>query len=118
MHSTGPTHRNQFLNFFAEFIGTFVLVGAILSVSLTNNPASNQPWTPLFIGLVVFAIGLSLGGTTGYAINPFRDLVPRIVHQILPIKNKVKSDWGYAWIPVVAPLSAGALAGAIFLAAF
>ncbi|AHI52408.1 MIP/aquaporin family protein [Spiroplasma culicicola] len=113
MHSTGPTHRNVFLNFFAEFVGTAVLVCAIFATTVWFGLSG---WMgPIFVGLTVFGIGLSLGGTTGYAINPIRDLAPRIVHQLLPVKGKVKSDWGYSWIPVAAPLTAGIVVGALFL---
>ncbi|AHB36038.1 MIP/aquaporin family protein [Spiroplasma apis] len=113
MHCTAPTYRNVALNFFAEFVGTVVLIVAILSI---KKFYSNAGWMgPLFVGLTVFGIGLSLGGTTGYAINPVRDIVPRIVHQLLPIKNKASSDWSYSWIPVIAPLASGLVVGAAFL---
>lgn len=112
VHATAPTHRNTFFNFFGEFIGTFVLIAAILAISKYGGLGV---WTPLFVGLTVFRIGLSLGGTTGYAINPVRDLIPRIVHFVLPLKNKGYSDWNYSWIPIVAPTCAGLATGAIFL---
>ncbi|HLY42102.1 MAG TPA: MIP/aquaporin family protein [Terracidiphilus sp.] len=101
------------LNFISEVIGTMVLVivaGAIFSrgVSATGPAAGVGPW---LVGSLVWGIGLSLGATTGYAINPARDLGPRIVHAILPIPGKGGSDWGYAIIPVAGPLAGGALAG-------
>ncbi|AGM25467.1 MIP/aquaporin family protein [Spiroplasma chrysopicola] len=114
IHSTGPTHKNNFFNFFAEFIGTFVLISAILAIGKYNT-FSLGAWGPLFVGLTVFGIGLSLGGTTGYAINPIRDLAPRLVHFVLPLKNKGSSNWSYSWVPVIAPSAAGFVCGAIFL---
>jgi glycerol uptake facilitator protein len=104
--STGPAIRNYPLNFISELIGTFVLVFGV--VAITSNPLS-AGLAPLIIGFLVFAIGLSLGGPTGYAINPARDLMPRIAHFILPIPGKGTSDWEYAWIPVVAPIAGGIL---------
>ncbi|ARU90865.1 glycerol uptake facilitator protein [Spiroplasma clarkii] len=113
IHSTGPTYKNTFINCFCEFIGTSVLLVAIMATSAQFTDAG---WMgPIFVGLAVFAIGLSLGGTTGYAINPVRDLAPRLVHQFLPVKGKGSSDWKYSWIPVVAPLLAGCVIGALFL---
>jgi glycerol uptake facilitator protein len=109
--STGPAIRNTVLNFVSEFIGTFVLVFGVLAITATGNKLSGG-LAPLFIGLLVFAIGLSLGGPTGYAINPARDLGPRIAHFLLPIAGKGSSDWSYAWIPVVAPI-AGGIVGAL-----
>ncbi|KAI92625.1 MIP/aquaporin family protein [Spiroplasma melliferum] len=114
MHATGPTHRNPFFNFFAEFIGTFVLIAAILAIGKYSS-GNLGPFAPFFVGLTVFGIGLSLGGTTGYAINPVRDLIPRIVHFVLPLKNKGTSDWSYSWIPVIAPITAGVVTSGIFL---
>lgn len=111
---TGPSVRNNLINFICEVIGTFVLVFGILGIgaqSLTNGIGT------LFVGLLIWAIGLSLGGTTGYAINPARDLAPRIAHAVLPIPNKGDSDWGYAWIPVIAPII-GAVLGSVFYTMF
>jgi glycerol uptake facilitator protein len=112
---TGPAIRNTPQNFITEFIGTFILMFGVLAI--TNPAAGNTPLAPglgaLAVGFLVFAIGLSLGGPTGYAINPARDLMPRIAHAVLPIEGKGGSDWEYAWIPVIAPLvgaSVGALA--------
>lgn len=107
--STGPAIRAYGWNVVTEVIGTFILVFVILSFGGTPNELG-----PLAVGLLVVAIGASLGGPTGYAINPARDLGPRIVHALLPIPNKGKSDWSYAWVPVVGPIIGGALAGLVF----
>ncbi|MCA9146835.1 MAG: aquaporin family protein [Planctomycetales bacterium] len=123
---TGPNIRTLPFNFFSEMIATFVLVYAVLLMvdpSFAIELAGAKAEVPvglgsigaLPVGLIVFAIGLSLGGTTGYAINPARDLGPRIAHWILPIKNKGASDWGYAAIPVLGPLAGGILAALLFL---
>jgi glycerol uptake facilitator protein len=116
--STGPEVRNVGLNLATEIIGTFVLVIAILTQGL--NDAGNGLGTlgVLITALVVVSIGLSLGGPTGYAINPARDLGPRIVHALLPLKGKGRSDWGYSWIPVVGPLVGAALAAGLYNVAF
>lgn len=106
--STGPAIRNYALNFITEVIGTFVLLFGVLAIGGNKAPGATG-LTPLLVGLLVFAIGLSLGGPTGYAINPARDLGPRIMHFILPIPGKGTSDWSYAWIPVVAPIIGGVL---------
>ena len=111
---TGPAVRNTTINFICEVVGTFVLVFGILGMGAQN--LTNGMGT-LFVGLLIWAIGLSLGGTTGYAINPARDLAPRIAHAILPIPNKGDSDWGYAWIPVIAPII-GAVLGAVCFTMF
>jgi glycerol uptake facilitator protein len=112
---TAPAIRNTIANLFSEIIGTFVLVfvvGAIFSKSVSAaGPAAGLG--PYLVGSLVWGIGLSLGGTTGYAINPARDLGPRIAHAMLPIAGKGGSDWGYAPIPVVGPLIGGALAGVL-----
>jgi glycerol uptake facilitator protein len=97
---------------FCEFIGTIVLVFGALAIPSTHNftqPGWGTGLGPLLIGLLIFAIGLSLGGPTGYAINPARDLGPRIAHAILPISGKGRSDWGYAWIPIVGPILGGVI---------
>jgi glycerol uptake facilitator protein len=101
---TAPAERHTVGNFISEFIGTFVLLFGLMALG-GNNFADGLK--PLGVGALVLAIGLSLGGTTGYAINPARDLGPRIAHALLPIPNKGGSDWGYAWIPVVAPILGG-----------
>lgn len=102
--STGPAIRDTSANFISEFIGTFFLVFAVFAI---GGPAA--PIAPLAIGFLIVVIGLSLGGTTGYAINPARDLGPRIAHFLLPIAGKRDSDWQYSWIPVVGPLAGGAV---------
>ena len=106
---TGPAIRSGSSNFTSELIGTFVLVLAALNISSKLGSLDALP-----IALVVFSIGLSLGGTTGYAINPARDLGPRIMHALLPIVGKRDSDWGYAWIPVAGPIAGGLLAALAF----
>ena len=110
--STGPAIRNYSLNLLTEIIGTLMLVAGVLFILDARNELTSG-FGPLLIGFLVFSIGLSLGGPTGYAINPARDLGPRIAHAILPIAGKGKSDWGYSWIPVVGPIIGGIL-GALF----
>lgn len=112
---TAPAIRHTVGNFISEFIGTFVLVFAILGV---GNTKMGEGLAPFVVALVILVIGLSLGATTGYAINPARDLGPRIAHAILPIKGKGDSDWGYAWIPVIAPICGGIAAALTFAAIF
>jgi glycerol uptake facilitator protein len=104
--STGPAIRNPLWNTLTEAIGAFVLVYVILQFG--NTPSEIGP---LAVALLVVGIGNSLGGPTGYAINPARDLGPRIAHAVLPIPGKGSSDWGYSWVPVVGPFLGGALAG-------
>jgi glycerol uptake facilitator protein len=106
---TGPAIRNATHNLITEIIGTFVLVFGAMAMSKPSSSLGTLDALP--VGLLILGIGLSLGGPTGYAINPARDLGPRIAHFILPIKNKRDSDWGYSWIPVVGPII-GALIGA------
>ncbi|WP_265736759.1 MIP/aquaporin family protein [Peterkaempfera griseoplana] len=115
--STGPEIRNPVQNLITEIIGTMVLVLAILSQGLTKGLGLSGTGV-LIVALTVVGIGLSLGGPTGYAINPVRDLGPRIVHSLLPIPKKGGSDWGYAWIPVVGPVVGGLLGGLLYHAAF
>ena len=110
---TAPAIRHTPSNFLSEFIGTFVLVFALLGVAQTKSAPG---FGPLIAAFVILVIGLCLGGTTGYAINPARDLGPRIAHAICPIAGKGGNDWGYAWIPVVAPICGG-IAGAIAVVA-
>ncbi|MFE6894540.1 MIP/aquaporin family protein [Streptomyces sp. NPDC057694] len=112
--STGPEIRNVVQNMTTEIIATTVLVLAILTQGLNDNGNGIGVLGALITALVVVSIGLSLGGPTGYAINPVRDLGPRIVHSLLPLPNKGGSDWSYAWIPVAGPLIGGALAGFIY----
>jgi glycerol uptake facilitator protein len=113
--STGPAIRNYPLNLVTEIIGTFVLVFGVLTFG-ANVPGKTfiAGGGGLIVGLLVLSIGLSLGGPTGYAINPARDLGPRIAHAILPVPGKGPSDWAYAWVPVIGPLLGGALGGALF----
>ncbi|MFZ3556052.1 MULTISPECIES: MIP/aquaporin family protein [unclassified Streptomyces] len=115
--STIPEIRNLVANLITEIIATIGLVLPILAFGLTKGLGESGTQV-LIVALLVVGIGLSLGGPTGYAINPARDLGPRIVHQFLPIPNKGTSDWGYALVPVVGPLVGGALAGVIYNAAF
>ncbi len=103
---TAPAIRKPIWNFVTEFIGTAMLVGGILGIVNSHN-AVGAGYAPFMIGMLIFAIGMSLGGATGYAINPARDLGPRIAHAILPIPGKRDSDWGYAWVPVLGPLAGG-----------
>lgn len=121
---TAPAIRHAPSNFLCEIIGTFVLVfGALTMKSAFENPLSGAS-IPIDLGalgavpvaLLVWAIGLSLGGPTGYAINPARDLGPRIAHALLPIPGKAHSDWGYAWIPVFAPIVGALIAAGLYLA--
>ncbi|MFE0812374.1 MIP/aquaporin family protein [Streptomyces sp. NPDC058794] len=116
--STGPEIRHTVQNLATEIIGTFVLLLAILTQGLNDAGNGLGVLGALITALVVVSIGLSLGGPTGYAINPVRDLGPRIVHALLPLPNKGGSDWAYAWIPVVGPLIGGALAGGVYNVAF
>ncbi|MFI6286280.1 MIP/aquaporin family protein [Streptomyces sp. NPDC051018] len=116
--STGPEIRVVWQNLATEIIGTAVLVLAVLTQGLNDDGKGLSTLGGLITAFVVVGIGLSLGGPTGYAINPARDLGPRIVHALLPLPNKGGSDWGYAWIPVVGPLAGGALAAGIYDLAF
>lgn len=109
--ATGPAVRNLVSNTVTEIIGTFVLVFALLAFS---QHTFSDGLNPLVVGVLILSIGLSLGGPTGYAINPARDLGPRIAHQILPIKNKGGSDWGYALVPIIGPMIGGAIAALLW----
>ncbi|MEI6777394.1 MAG: MIP/aquaporin family protein [Chloroflexales bacterium] len=112
--STGPAIRNPVSNLLTEIIATFALifiVNMILKVLGTT-----QPFNPYFVGILIWSLGLSLGGPTGYALNPARDLGPRIAHFLLPIPNKGDSDWGYSWIPVVGPIIGAVIAILLFKA--
>ncbi|MEU5363853.1 MIP/aquaporin family protein [Streptomyces sp. NPDC005925] len=115
--STVPEIRHPLANLLTEIIATIGLVLPILAFGLTKG-LGQSGLVALIVALLVVGIGLSLGGPTGYAINPARDLGPRIVHTFLPIPNKGTSDWGYAWIPVVGPLIGGSLGALIYNAAF
>jgi glycerol uptake facilitator protein len=116
--STGPEIRNTWQNLATEIIGTVVLVLAVLTQGLNDSGKGLGVLGALITAFVVVSIGLSLGGPTGYAINPARDLGPRIVHALLPLPNKGGSDWSYSWIPVAGPLIGGALAAGIYNIAF
>jgi glycerol uptake facilitator protein len=109
--STGPAIRNYGWNLVTEIVGTFVLIFVILISGGTPTEVG-----PLFVALLVVGIGASLGGPTGYAINPARDLGPRIAHAVLPIKGKGSSDWGYSWVPVVGPIIGAIIATLVFQA--
>src|SRR5919106_2815311 len=116
--STGPAVRSPGANIVTEIIGTAMLLVGVLALISGANAETVGPTglTGLLVGLLVLAIGLSLGGPTGYAINPARDLGPRIAHQVLPIAGKGDSDWGYAWVPVVGPIIGGVLGALLFKA--
>lgn len=112
--ATAPAVRHPLSNLTSEMIGTFVLLLGLLMIG-ANELAEGL--NPLLVGALIVAIGMSLGGTTGYAINPARDLGPRIAHFFLPIAGKGSSDWGYAWVPVVGPILGGTF-GALFYQQF
>lgn len=107
---TSPAVRNIASAFITECIATFFLVFLIWIIFAKQNGPIQAGLGSYFVGLLIWALGLSFGGPTGYAINPARDLGPRIAHAILPIKNKADSDWNYAWVPVIAPLCGGIIA--------
>jgi len=119
---TMPNIRNKINNFLSEAVGTFVLIFAVLFINLPsveiegidNVKVGLGSLEALPVGLVVFAIGMSLGGTTGYAINPARDLGPRIIHALIPMKGKRDSDWGYSWIPVMGPVVGAGIAALVY----
>lgn len=121
---TAPAIRNYPDNLISEVIGTFILVFVVLYMAgpvFTPDQAADAPVGlgaigALPVAFLVTAIGLSLGGTTGYAINPARDLAPRIMHTLLPIRDKRDSDWSYSWVPVAGPLAGAAIAGLLYLA--
>jgi glycerol uptake facilitator protein len=120
--STGPAIRNPLWNTITEIIGTFVLVLGVAAIfDMTGSPTAMgipvDGLGPFIVGALVWGIGLSLGGPTGYAINPARDLGPRIAHQLLPIAGKGDSDWGYSWVPVIGPIIGGILAGIFIILA-
>src|SRR6266540_1389301 len=115
---TAPAIRNPVSNLLTEIVGTFVLVLGVLAILTPKNLNPVYGWNvglgPALVGVIVWAIGLSLGGPTGYAINPARDLGPRIAHAILPIAGKGNSDWGYAWMPVAGPIIGGLIAAFLY----
>jgi glycerol uptake facilitator protein len=106
--ATYPAIRNYIWNFITEVIGTAVLLMGVLGIINSHNEMISG-FIPYAIGILIFSIGLSLGGPTGYAINPARDLGPRIIHSLLPISKRGSSEWSYAWVPVIGPLVGGAL---------
>ena len=114
---TAPAIRKPPMNLLTEIIGTFILVLGVLAIlspkNLLPNTGFDTGFAPFLVGVLVWSIGLSLGGPTGYAINPARDLGPRLAHFFLPIAGKGNSDWSYAWVPVVGPIIGGIL-GAVF----
>ncbi|MDT2743157.1 MIP/aquaporin family protein [Enterococcus asini] len=110
--ATGPAIRSLGANLISEIIGTFMLVFALLAFGMNKF---GEGLNPIAVGILILVIGLSLGGTTGYAINPARDLGPRLAHAFLPIPNKGDSDWGYAWVPVLGPVIGGSLAALLFM---
>ncbi|WP_077213623.1 MIP/aquaporin family protein [Bacillus dakarensis] len=112
--ATSPAIPHTFSNLLSEIIGTFILVLGLLFIGANKF---TEGLNPIAVGLLIVVIGMSLGGTTGYAINPARDLGPRIAHFLLPIPGKGSSNWGYAWIPVIGPIMGGSL-GAICYKAF
>jgi glycerol uptake facilitator protein len=112
--STIPAVRRLPSNLLTEIIGTCVLVFGVLAIAANSAPAQSG-LSPLLVGFLVWAIGLSLGGPTGYAINPARDLAPRIAHAVLPIPGKGSSDWGYSWVPVLGPVVGGIMGAVAYL---
>ena len=115
--STNPAIRRLPLNMTSEAIATFVLVFGALALGANQAPAQSG-LAPLLVGFLVWGIGLSLGGPTGYAINPARDLGPRIAHALLPIPGKGGSDWGYSWVPILGPILGGLLGALAYVAVF
>src|SRR6202000_1791160 len=117
---TGPAVRNYVSNIASEIIGSFVLIFVVFYITKgeiipTKTPVGLGSVGAIPVAFLVWVIGLSLGGTTGYAINPARDLGPRIMHAILPVKSKGKSDWQYAWIPILGPIIGAAIAALLYL---
>lgn len=123
--ATGPAIRSTAANFVGEVIGTAVLLFGILAIAANAQTLSkpgdvdlsfvfSRGLQPLLVGVLVLGIGLSLGGPTGYAINPARDLAPRLAHAVLPIPGKGSSDWAYSWIPVIAPIIGGAAGAGLY----
>ncbi|HMQ00803.1 MAG TPA: MIP/aquaporin family protein [Cyclobacteriaceae bacterium] len=112
---TAPAIKNNFSNFLSEFVGTMFLIMALLFIGANEF---TQGLNPLVVGLLIVSIGLSLGGTTGFAINPARDLGPRLAHALMPIPGKGDSGWSYAWIPVLGPLTGGAVGALLYVLLF
>jgi glycerol uptake facilitator protein len=114
---TAPAIRNLPKNLLTEIVATFVLIFGVLAI-LANAAPAQSGLTPLLIGFLVWSIGLSLGAPTGYAINPVRDLGPRLAHALLPIAGKGGSDWSYSWVPVLGPVIGGALGAVAYVGLF
>jgi len=120
---TAPAIRSFRSNFFSELVGTFILILAVLLIhkptielaGIESAKVGLGSLEALPVGLLVFGIGLSLGGTTGYAINPARDLGPRIVHSLIPLRYKDHNDWQYAWIPVFGPVAGAGMAVLVYM---
>lgn len=112
---TAPAIPNKFSNFLSEFVGTMFLVTALLFIGANEF---TQGLNPLVVGLLIISIGLSMGGTTGFAINPARDLGPRIAHALMPVPGKGDSGWAYSWIPVIGPLSGGVTGALLYVLLF
>jgi glycerol uptake facilitator protein len=115
--STVPAIRHLSVNLGTEIIGTFVLMFGVLAI-LANAAPVQSGLAPLLIGFLVWSIGLSLGAPTGYAINPARDLGPRLAHTLLPIVGKGGSDWSYSWVPIVGPFTGGVLGAYAYVRIF
>lgn len=113
--STGPAIPNTVSNFLTEFIATFILLFCILAIGANKF---TDGLNPFIVGMLILALGLSFGSSTGYALNPARDLGPRIMHAILPIPGKGDSNWGYAWIPVIAPICGGICGALVYTMMF
>ncbi|GAB4033190.1 MIP/aquaporin family protein [Spirosoma jeollabukense] len=109
--ATGPAIRNPLANFLSEFLATLVLILGLSGISSKNLGELAIGVGPYLVGILVWSIGLSLGGTTGYAMSPARDFSPRLAHALLPIPGRGSSDWGYAWVPIVGPLVGAAVGG-------
>jgi glycerol uptake facilitator protein len=114
---TAPAIRRLPMNVLSEIIATFALMFGVLAIVANAAPAQSG-LTPLLIGFLVWALGLSLGGSTGFPMNPARDLAPRLAHALLPIPGKGASDWGYAWVPVVGPIIGGLLGAVAYVRLF
>jgi glycerol uptake facilitator protein len=115
VYSTGPAIKRTWSNLVSEMIGTFILIFGLMAIGANKF---TEGLNPLVVGLLIVAIGVSLGGTTGYAINPARDLGPRLAHYLLPMHGKGSSSWSYAWIPVLGPIVGGTLGALIYKAIF
>ena len=115
--ATGPAIRNPLANFLSEFLATLVLILGLSGISSKNLGELAIGVGPYLVGILVWSIGLSLGGTTGYAMSPARDFSPRLAHALLPIPGRGSSDWGYAWVPIAGPI-AGAIVGGLLIRLF